>query len=200
MGDFSGKIFIYGNGGGYFIYDKNKDQVISEDPDLTQWSFIEEDNVRYVKDLNTFKAIDSNSGTLIWEVLFDGGFSMGPTFTQDEILILTRADSHVSNLYSLSKKTGEVLWRKSFDLISNIDVKDFKVYAITSNGNLIVLDQKNGNELLNIKFSSQPFVLPSSSRADKLIGAYTVSADPKNNVVIISLGDSCELLAMKINQ
>ena len=113
------------------------------------------------------------------------------------MLTMSYGDLFISNLYALNKKTGEVLWKKDFQIISNIEVKDNRIYFITLNGYLVVLDQKNGTEMVSINLSPEPFILPYSN-VDGVIGAYSVVADPKNNVVVVSLGDSCQLLALQI--
>ena len=196
MYDYQGKIFVYDSGGKYYIYDQQNNEVTKLDTNLTRTSFIQEHNVKYVNDPDGFKAIDINTNNPLWKIKFSGGISRGPLFDNEMIFVLVNNDTSISNLYALDKNSGAILWESKLGIISNIDASETSVYFLTIDGYLIALDKESGNVTLSLELSSQPFLLPYNA-PDENIGAYTVSIDSVNNVVILTIGDSCQLFALQ---
>ena len=94
---------------------------------------------------------DSKTGKLIWarllkdeseeEINFTGGLS-----AEDDILFIT---SGIGNIYALDSKSGKEIWKKNIltQISSPPVISNNKIFVITDDNQLVVLDILNGDEV-----------------------------------------------------
>jgi outer membrane protein assembly factor BamB len=150
----------------------------------------EMNGVMYVQD-NAFRAIEVASGHELWQVDVDRfGFWSSPIF--DKGIIFVRTADVKGTIYSIDQSTGEINWKVSQDMYSNLFVANGKIYFISSDGYLVVIDRNSGAELSRVGFSPSGFKLK-GDRED-----YCITGDPTNNVLAVAFGDNNQILGIKI--
>lgn len=146
-------------------------------------------DVTYLNE-NGLQAVKTGTNDLLWEYTdFRGVHS--PVFTQNEIFL--RSGDWQGNIYALDKKTGKLLWSTA-NIISNVVDSPEKqsIYALGEDGSLLAFNEHTGEESIIGKFSSPPFV----SGGQASVG-YQLAYDQSEHILIISLGDSSQLFALR---
>jgi len=105
--------------------------------------------------------------------------------------------SETGNIYSLDKENGDLIWKLDTNIISNITTDTSRLYFLTMDGYLKVLNINNGQELQKFEISSTPF---SNNLSDSniAVGVFNIWIDSQNKTAIFSLGDSCQLIGIKL--
>jgi len=181
------KIYVFTSDNMFFTLNKQGKILNSRHETFT--TYVEIGNILYLEENISLKAVDSTTREELWRVKTDDRFTHSPIFSDEEIFLRTWAVP--SFVYSIDQKTGKVNWKVSQDVLSNLAVSDDKIYFISFDGYLIVLDRDSGNELGKVKFSS-PFDLTKGT------DGYFISVDPTNNVLAISFADNSQILGLKI--
>jgi len=119
-----------------------------------------------------------------------------PLFTENMIIIV----SETGNIYGLDKKNGTLVWKVATHIISNVAVNRSKLYYLANDGYLKVLELSTGQEIAKVEFAPTPFQLIDPATENILIGAYNLWVDSENNILTVSLGDSCQFMGFKINE
>jgi outer membrane protein assembly factor BamB len=180
--------------GRWLIYNLVSQQKDLSEPGQLYTPFMEDKGVFYRVDFEGFKAIEENTGRVIWVYsLFNEVIDAQPVFMDDLIILRTNA----RNIWVLNKSTGKLIWAYQSDIISNIAIDNANVLFLTENGQLVFLDKETGKENRILKFSETPFNL--NFPLDSVVGGYYVWADLETNKVVVSLGDTCQILAFKYN-
>jgi outer membrane protein assembly factor BamB len=188
--------FLYAltSSGRWLTYNINSQVSSLSEPLLPYTPFIIENGILYLHDVEGFKAIETNTQTVLWKYSIDEQINIHPLFINDMIIVRTRSGS----IYQINKKTGDLVWMLDAHTISNVAIDTSRAYFLTSDGYLKVLDQKSGQEIQTLEFSPASFTV-NSPTLDKPIGAYDIWVDSQNGILVLSLGDSCQLKAFKIN-
>jgi outer membrane protein assembly factor BamB len=152
--------------------------------------FVVANDVFYLSDFEGFKAEDANTQKVLWK--YPINVSMNPLFTDKVIIAPTLSD----NIYILSKATGELIAKVYAQPISNVAEDATRIYFLTKDGDLEVVGITTGQVIQKISLSATPFSL---STSQKTIGSYDLWVDPQNEIVVASLGDSCQLVALKMD-
>ena len=97
----------------------------------------------------------------------------------------------------MDKKTGSLLWRVDGHAISNVASSKSRIYFLANDGYLKVLDINSGQEITKLGFSPASFE-PNSPPSGNIIGAYDLWVDSENDIIVLSFGDSCQLMALKL--
>jgi outer membrane protein assembly factor BamB len=139
-------------------------------------------------------AVDKVSNITLWKTDIAEPF-MNPTFTGEQIFISTGDFSRPGKIFAINKADGKINWMKYTKIISNLAVFGEDIYFLDENGYLVKLDKKDGNEVARYLISTQPFLL---RQVDNFVGGYFIGVDDSNNVAVISLGDSCQVFALKL--
>jgi outer membrane protein assembly factor BamB len=158
--------------------------------------FIIDNGILYVYDSEGFKAIKTESGETLWRHPINAmtePINSHPLFVGNMIIIL----SITGNIYTLDKENGNLIWKSEANVLSNIAADASQLYFLTKDGYLKVLNIGDGQELQKLQISSTPFGV-NSPRSDIAIGVYNIWADSQNQTVVFSLGDSCQLIALKL--
>ena len=82
-------------------------------------------------------------------------------------------------------------------MISNVATDESHLYFFTNDGYLTILDINTGQRIERLEFSSASYEL-NSPPSGNIIGAYNLWVDSQNDIVVVSFGDSCQLMALKI--
>ena len=183
-------LYIRTGNGSWVVYDMNDEAVELSGPLLSYTPFLIENEILYLHDIEGIKALDTRTQTVIWKYKIAESINVHPTFTKDTVIV----SSSSGNIYNVDKKTGNLIWRLDADTISNVAVDTSRLYFLTKDGYLRVFDVISGQEIEKLEFSPASFQL---STSDKLVGGYNVWVDSQNEIVILSLGDSCQLMALK---
>lgn len=183
-------LYIHTGNGSWVTYDTNDDTVELSEPLLPYTPFIIENEILYIHDVEGIKAVDTRNQTIVWKYLIDEPINTHPIFTDDILIVLTST----GNIYSLDKKTGNLIWMLDVYSISNVAMDMSRLYFLTKDGYLKVLDMRSGQEIEKLEFSPASFQL---STSNKIVGGYNVWVDPQTEIVIVSLGDSCQMMALK---
>lgn len=181
------KAFVFTSDNEFFILDETGEIVSTSDK--TYWSFLIMDGILYEEGFLSIKAIDHSSKNEVWRVDLRKHFREAPIF--DSGTIFLRTEISPNDIYSINQSTGEIIWKVSQDVLSNLYVTDNKIYFLNRSGELVVLDRYSGEETSKDKFSP-PFDLGKPS------GGYFVAGDPANDILVIAFGDNTQVLALKI--
>ena len=186
------KLYAYTKSGRSLTYNFIEGSSSLSEPFLSSVPFANENGILYLYDATGFSAVDPERQLTIWEHSINETTNAHPILADSVLVILTRA----GNIYSLNRKTGKLIWELNADAISNIALDASHLYFLARNGYLVVLEQNNGREIQRLEFSPAPFIVNNPS-SDTSIGAYNIWVDSHNNIIIVSLGDSCQLMALK---
>ena len=192
------KFYIYGNTGRFIVFDTSvMKTVTTTEPNFLEHVFLIDDNITYSHKGNELIAFNGSSGAVVWQAEMNEPFT-DPVFQNDMIFIRTGSSIYTSGISAINRSTGVVVWKKDLNIIiSNVVAQNSELYFLTVDGFLIVLDQQTGQEIGKMQFTSAPFLLNDTQYA---IGGYYVSADTDNKIIIVSLGDSCQLFGVKLQK
>ncbi len=188
------KIFLYSSNNSFFILDSSGRVLKSTEPYYFPMPYIVGDDVTYVSD-NGIVALETQTGNTIWRANIEGSYSR-PYFLEDNIYVRTGDSVIPGSVYAIDKSSGEILWVNDANAISNLCSLGESLYFLNLDGYLMVLDRQTGVEVAKLEFSPRPFILPT---AEWRLGGYYVASDQTNNIIAVSLGDSYQLFALKIN-
>lgn len=181
------KIYVFTSDNMFFILNEQGELLDSRHETYT--TYVETGGILYLEENISLKAVNSTTREEIWQLKIEDRFTHSPVFYDDAIFLRTRAVP--SYVYSIDQKTGKINWQVTQNLLSNLAVSESKIYFISFDGDLIVLDRYSGNEIAKAKFSS-PFDLTKGT------DGYFISVDPINNVLAISFADNSQILGVKI--
>lgn len=181
------KIYVFTGDNMFFIL--NEQGEILDSRHETYTTYVEIGNILYFDENISLKAGDSTTREEIWQVKIDDRFTHSPIFSDGAIFLRTwEVPSYV---YSIDQKTGQINWKVSQDVLSNLTISKDKIYFISFDGYLITLDRDSGNQIGKVKFSST-FDLTRGT------DGYFISVDPTNNVLAMSFGDNDQIWGAKI--
>lgn len=176
----------------WLTYNLDTDVFSSSEPLLPYTPFMVENEILYLHDVEGFKAIETKTKRVLWKRSIDDQINIHPLFINGTIVI----PASTGNIYSVNQKTGDLMWNVGAHAISNIAFDQSRLYYLTMDGFLRILDMKSGQEIQKIEFSSVPFRI-NTPDSQITVGAYDLWMDTKNDVLIVSFGDSCQLMAIK---
>ena len=122
---------------------------------------LEEEKSLYISTSNGYVVLfDVVKKKIIWKKHYNGAmFTASPTIYDNNIYLISSDDS----VYAINKNTGDVQWkteqRDDKNIITSFQIPpvvihDGKVIVGLSNGNILVLNAKNGNTIWENKISS----------------------------------------------
>ncbi len=143
------------------------------------------DEILYQDRSNRLIGVDLKSKESLWEInLGNGRIIFSPIIDRDTMFIqTTRA------IFSVNLETKEVNWQSSYNIVSNLCVMDQKIYFLTSDGALMSIDKKTGEQISKVKFTTDQFDYPYK---------YHIAGDRDNQILVISFEDADQLLGLKI--
>jgi outer membrane protein assembly factor BamB len=189
-------IFLRSSNSSFFILDSHGQLLKSTDPYYFPMPYIVGDDITYADNDNGILALETKTGNIIWQTNIEGAYYTGPYFLENNIYLRTGSSVIPGSVYAIDKDSGEILWRNDADAISNLCSLGDNLYFLTLDGYLMVLDRETGLEVAKLEFSPRPFILPT---AEWRLGGYYVTSDPTNDIIAVSLGDSYQVFALKIN-
>lgn len=181
------KIFAYASADEFYIL--NEQGEILDSSNVTSRTFLVVNDVLYKDDVYSLTAIDYFSEKELWRVEIGKSYTHAPVF--DNGTIFLRTWKNPASIYSIDQSTGKVNWKSSQDLLSNIYVDGDKIYFISFDGYLVIIDRYTGSEISKVKFTP-------SFDLNKQIGDYFVTGDPTNNILVVSFGDNTQIMGLKI--
>jgi outer membrane protein assembly factor BamB len=142
------KIFVYTNNDLFFLLNERGD--ILETIHTTDRMFLKKNGVLYMEDVYSIKAVDLSTKNELWrlELDYDNRYTYAPIFDDGTIFLMTWAD-----IYSIDQPTGEVEWKLSQDVLSNLCILGDKIYFISHDGYLVAINRYSGTEISKVKFS-----------------------------------------------
>jgi len=181
--------------GRWLTYNFNDETYSLSEPFLPYHPFLIESGVMYFVDAEAYKAKDIKTQSILWKNSVIDNVAASPLFTDKNIILLTEMGS----VYSFDKETGELLWKLNEDehVISNMIADKSYLYFLTNDGYLKVLDLGNGKEIAKLGFTPALFELNSPPSVN-IIGAYDLWVDSENDILVVSFGDSCQLISFKL--
>lgn len=185
------KIFALAPGSGRsLIYDIDTQTLDLSRALLPYTPFVVENSVLYLHDVEGFKAEDVNTQKVLWKYAID--FSTTPLFADNVIIVHTSSN----NIYILNKVTGGLIAKVyAPHIISNLAQDSTRIYFLTEEGALEIVDKTSGQVIQKISLSPIPFLL---AEPDKIVGKYNIWVDSRNKVIVASFGASCQLMAFKL--
>lgn len=189
-------VFMHSANGSFFMLDTNGNIIKSTGPNTYPMPYIISNEVTYSNSTDGIIATDAETGDLIWKATIpDEGFYTGPYFSEDSIYIRTGSSTVPGKVYAINKNNGEIRWKSNAEAISNVVLLGENIYFLSLDGYLLVLDHQTGSEVTNLEFSPRPFILPT---AEWRLGGYYLASDPVNNIIVVSIGDSYQLFALRV--
>jgi outer membrane protein assembly factor BamB len=152
-------------------------------------SFLVQEDIIYTEDVLSIKAVNLTSNNELWKINLNARYTHAPIFDGGEIFLRTAVNP--ADIYSIDQMTGNVHWKKNYNVLSNLYITNNRVYFLSSESDLIAIERETGNEILKIKFSPL-FNLNSTA------SGYFVTGDDVNNIVIVYLGDKKQIIGLKI--
>lgn len=140
-------------------------------------------------DLHAIKAVELSSKKVLWEVELGAEYAYSPIFDNGMIFLSTGGIS--PSIYSIDQTTGKINWKKPLDVLSNLYLTVDKIYFISGDSRLTVLDKLSGNEILNVKISP-------NLDLNEPNGSYFVSGDSTNKILALYFGDNDQIIGLKI--
>jgi len=187
-------LYALSSSGQWLIYNLEDNTSELSERFLPYTPFITDNGILYLRDSEGFKATKIETGETLWRQPIDEPINLHPLFVDNMIIIL----SETGNIYALDKESGNLIWKLGTNVLSNVAADTSRLFFLTKDGYLKVLDIGDGQELQNLQISSTPFSV-NSPRSDIAIGVYNIWADSQDQTVIFSLGDSCQLMALKLD-
>ena len=186
-------LYALTNSGRWLTYNLEDGTYSLSEPFLPYTPFLIEDGILYFKEFGTYKAKDTETQSILWEYLLNEATHVHPLITENMIIVLAERGS----IYGLDKSTGDLLWKLDEPVISNVISNKSQLYFLTNDGYLKVLDINSGQEITKLEFTPASFELDSPPSGN-IIGAYDIWVDSENDTLIMSFGDSCQLMAFKL--
>ena len=146
-----GKLCIFTVDNMFFILDEGGN--ILDERRETFTTYLEMDNILYFDQNFSLKATDTVTRKELWQLKIDDRFTHSPIFVDGEIFLRTWTTPGF--VYSIDQDTGEINWKVSHDVLSNLVISKNKVYFLDFDNYLIALDRNSGNEITKVKFSPQ---------------------------------------------
>ncbi len=184
-------LYAFSTSGRWLMYNLKDHTLDSSEPFPPYTPFMMDKGILYLDDSEGIKATKTQSGETLWRYSINEPINSHPLFIDDKMIIL----SITGNIYTLDKENGNLIWKSEAKVLSNITADTSYVSFLTVDGYLKVLNLSDGQELQSLKISSTPFEVISPTVA---IGTYNIWMDSQNQTVVFSLGDSCQLIALKI--
>jgi len=141
-------------------------------------------------DLDGLQSNKPNSNDLLWKYE-DTRINSAPLFTDNKIFVRRRFSK---TEYALDRDIGALLWEIP-KVLGNFAYSPNKqvVYALRENGDLLAIDEDNGEESVIARFSPAPFLY--SDGVDD--AGYQLSYDEKEHILVVYTGDSRQLFAFR---
>ncbi len=136
----------------------------------------------------------ASSGKTVWQFSrLNDVLEMAPLFNNAKIFL--RSGQESGSIFALDYKTGELLWKTDNNIISNAVYSSSQnmIYALTHSGELVAINENNGQSKMVAQLSPVPFVL----NGEAIIGSYQLAYDASSNILFVSLGDSRQLFAFQ---
>ena len=130
-----------------------------------------------------------------WESDVAGSsFYLQPVFTDE--LVLIRKGRVRGELIALERRSGRLLWSTDQTLISNVALskKQNAAFGLSSEGQLLQLDLRDGAAATLGQFTDPPFVL----NGEAVVGGYELAFDEKSGSLLVLLGDSRQLFGVAV--
>ena len=182
------KLFAYTSDSEFFVL--NEEGMILDNFQNDLRVFLEMNGVLYVERNFAITALDSSTKNEIWQSEIEDYYTHSPIFDNGTIILRTWVTP--AYIYSIDQYTGRVNWKVLKDVLSNLYVSNGKIYFLSSDGFLVVLDKKSGNEILRLEFS------PAFDLKGQYSG-YFVSGDSDNDVLVVSFGDNTQIIGLRIS-
>lgn len=159
-------------------------------PYLPDVPFVIEGGKLYLSNADGYEAQDAATHELIWKYDIHEDVQMRPLFTKERMVIITKR----GNIYAIDKHTGALDWKITPQAISNVASDGSRLYFLAAEGSLEAVDENDGHEVFKARVSSTPFMV---SSPQGLVGGFDVWVDSDNQIIIASLGDRCQLVALR---
>lgn len=142
-----------------------------------------------------FSSTSNQTGETLWVTALGDVLLQLPIVLED--VILARTGRVQGTAYGVNRETGDVLWKTSNNIISNIAYSPIgqQAFVLDKDGNLKAINVHSGKEEILLQFSSIPFVL----NGEKIVGGYELAYDDGTNMLFVLLGDSRQLIAFQEN-
>lgn len=181
------KVFAFTSSSDFFELTQNGEIVNNFRSDHLIYAMV--DGVVYMEDPLSIKAVDFISNNELWKVELNSSYTFAPIFSEEDIFLFTNINT--SKIYSVNRQVGNINWVKDYNILSNLAVAPDRVYFLGVEGHLVSLDINSGDEIFNHQFS--PLI-----DSSKNINRYYIALDIENNILIIYLGDSEQIIAYQL--
>ncbi len=182
------KLFIHTNDDEVFILDE-QGKILDNFRSVDR-VFLENNGIRYMEDDQSIRAVDLSTKNELWSVDISEPYYNSPIFDNGTIFI--RTYSIPTEIYSIDQASGEVNWKLSQNVLSNLCALGERIYFTTLDGYLVAVDRYSGEEISKVRFSAK-IDLDKLFRRD-----YFVACDSTNNVLAVSFGDNTQIMGLRV--
>ena len=126
------KIFAHTNDGKFFILNQ-RGKILNSFSEMNR-TFLAIDDILYLEYNSGIKAVRISSKEELWRVELDNRYTDAPIFDDETIFIRTWHSP--PSIYSVDQYTGEIHWKVSQDVHSNLYVLGEKIYLLSIDGSL----------------------------------------------------------------
>lgn len=175
---------------------------IKEEIDLSSIAsslFFVKDSIVYWQQWPSYLiASDIESGEVIWDKSFEGGFKKTPIFAGTMIFVVT----HGGHLLAIDRNSGDILWNTNKPdtklhpdrVVSNIAIDNGILYYLTQDAQLRALNAIDGTLIDEVRFS------PSLFELGERVNSYRFDVAAHNGIVAVHFGDSFQLFTFKFQE
>lgn len=172
----------------FYAFDPLDGEILEIRDKLEGYKLYAEDNIVYERHLTSdLKAVEQQSGEVLWVNDLPDYMRRPPVFIEDIILI--RTGESLGDIIALEKSTGRTLWELG-NIVSNIATDGSNVFVLTKDASLLRIDLESGDVQARLDLGSE-------SLKDIVNYGYYVVANKET--IVIYLGDSRELCAFHFN-
>lgn len=191
-------IYSYTNAGDLYVLDPETGSILgvesTEGP-----VYFEDGNVRYSRGqrLDVLKAVDEDTGDLVWQVALPDTISESPVVGSR--FIFANPGSQLRSIHLIERKTGDYYWNIHEDVVSNvaIDMDNSVGYFITQQG--MIFELRPSDRSLELIATIKPAPLPLRG-PESNIGSYRVAFDTDSRTLFVFLGSSAQIFALDVRR
>ena len=154
--------------------------------------------VYYRLDAQTGEVLERSLGNSIFTDFDPWIFSHLPAIIENTIYFwkVGAVSTPASSILAVSRDSDQVLWKSEDNVISNVAATATRVYFVTYDDELQVLDGSTGDPIVALQI--EPSINFFDREIDSVSDGYQLAVDPDKQLLYLILGDSNQMFAFRI--
>jgi outer membrane protein assembly factor BamB len=155
--------------------------------------------VYYRLDAQTGEVLERSLGNSIFADFDPWIFSHLPAINENTIYFwkVDAVSTPASSILAVSRDSDQVLWKSEDNVISNVAATATRVYFVTYDDELQILDGSTGDLIVALQI--EPSINFFDREIDSQRDGYQLAVDPDEQLLYLILGDSNQMFAFRIH-